>query len=865
MADRPDVLLVSHTHWDREWYRTFEAFRARLVDTVDRVLDVLADDPGWKFLLDGQSIVVEDYLAVRPGRRAELERAVRDGRLAVGPWYVQPDSLLPSGESLVRNLLVGRVVAESIGGCSRVAYVPDSFGHPAQFPQLFAGFGLGPMVYWRGNGGELDRTGPIYRWVAPDGSTVLTYQLGRGYFAAAVLPEDTDVAVEGILGVLERLGPIERAPALLMNGIDHMLPDVNTGTVADALAARTGLRVERGLLDDLIDAVDPTDRAEFSGELLGARTANLLPGVWSARLDLKLANRRAERALLGWAEPWSALGRALGTPDERPSLGSAWRTLLPNHAHDSMCGCSQDEVHRQMHTRLTSATELAMQTTHRTLERLAGLGAERRVPRTTELDYAVFNPSSFPRTDVVRIPLDGFPVFFMSDITQDIHPLTIAAAIVSGYTVDGVPVRVIRSDAPDRVRMLEDLPPLDLELVVADVPAFGWTRIHLTPADAAPDVEDDGREVTTGDVTVRADDDGTLRVHLGGRELTGLAAIEHLQDHGDSYDFDPVADDPGDPVLAVEVRRTRQPVVIPSRSDTAGRQQSPSRDAKTEGAGGIQRLRVTRTLASGTVVHVDARVAPGVDRVDLHVEVEHPAPDHRLRLLFPTGAPIDGFRAATTFDTSHRTTAPVDDTDWDHPAPRTFPHQGWIEAHGLTVAAPGLPEGEVTHDGVIAVTVLRTFGWLARFQLGTRPIPAGPALPTPDGQLPGGITADLSLRVDTDERTVLGDELGLLAVPAGDEPLLPPGRSLLTLDPPALVLSTLKPGADDTLVVRVLNPTDEPHIAELTVGILVTGARSLRLDETPDGGAVDLIDGAVSFPVGPHALRTIELRAPARG
>src|SRR5438876_7592948 len=93
-----DCLLVSHTHWDREWYRTFQAFRARLVDTVDRVLDLIDDDPGYTFLLDGQAIVLEDYLLMRPGRRADLERRVREGRVEIGPWYVQPDSLLPGGE-----------------------------------------------------------------------------------------------------------------------------------------------------------------------------------------------------------------------------------------------------------------------------------------------------------------------------------------------------------------------------------------------------------------------------------------------------------------------------------------------------------------------------------------------------------------------------------------------------------------------------------------------------------------------------------------------------------------------------------------------------------------------------------------------
>ena len=91
------AFLVSHTHWDREWYRTFQAFRARLVDAVDRVLELCAADPGYRFLLDGQSIALEDYAAIRPGRVAELRARIAEGRLAIGPWYVQPDSFLPAG------------------------------------------------------------------------------------------------------------------------------------------------------------------------------------------------------------------------------------------------------------------------------------------------------------------------------------------------------------------------------------------------------------------------------------------------------------------------------------------------------------------------------------------------------------------------------------------------------------------------------------------------------------------------------------------------------------------------------------------------------------------------------------------------
>lgn len=859
--------MVSHTHWDREWYRTFEAFRGRLVDTVDRVLDLLAADAGWKFLLDGQAIVVEDYLAVRPGRRAELEAAVAAGRLGVGPWYVQPDSLLPSGEAHVRNLLEGRRVARSVGACSEVAYTPDSFGHPAQLPAIFAGFGLGPFVYWRGNGNEIDRLGPVYRWEAPTGDAVTAYQLGRGYFAAAYLPEDPEEAVDGLLGVLDRLAPLERAPVVLMNGIDHCLPDAHTEAVADALAARLDRPVTRGLLDDLRETIDEEGRPTFHGELVGARVANLLPGVWSTRLGLKLADRRAERALVGWAEPWSALGAVLGTPDERPSLRAAWRALLPNQAHDSICGCSQDEVHRQMKGRYATATELADQTTTRVLERLAGLGPTRATPWSTELDLAVFNPSPVPRTDVVRVALDGHPVYRLSDMGGDIHPLTLLDGTAMGYEADGAPVRVVPALDPARMRMWEGMPGVDLELVVADVPAFGWRRLHLAPADPHPDEVDDGRTIGSGDLTVTAADDGTFTFVAGGRTFAGLGALEDLGDRGDTYDFDPV---PGDRDVGA------QPAEV-----SVTRLRHPS---------GLQRLVVERILAvpAGLVdgrdarrddtvrvtVRLEARVAPGLDRVDLAVEAANPAEDHRLRLCFPTGSPVDSFRAATTFDVAERTTGSVDDEGWEHPAPPTFPHQGWIEAHGLVVGAPGLPEAEVTADGVIKVTLLRSVGWLARLDPTTRPIPAGPGLATPEAQCPDGVSAHLTLRVAGERvgaadvaAVQVADELGLRAVPAGDDRLVEPDRSLVAIEPPGVVLSALKPADDgDGLVIRLANPGDEPVAAVVVLGapvaVVAASAESVRLDETSDGGVVtlDADQSCLRLDVGPHGLRSIRLR-----
>src|SRR5262249_37060729 len=140
-----------------------------------------------------------------------------------------------------------------------------------------------------------------------------------------------------------------------------------------------------------------------------------------------------------------------------------------------------------------------------------------------------------------------------------------------------------------------------------------------------------------------------------------------------------------------------------------------------------------------------ARVAPGVPRVDVRVRVENAAADHRLRLRFPTGRPVDRALAATTFGVAERPTTPRTGAGWVHPPPRTFPHQGWIAANELTVVAPGLPEAEVTPNGTILVTLVRAVGSIARYDLTTRPVPAGPPMSIPGAQAIGALDAELSL------------------------------------------------------------------------------------------------------------------------
>jgi hypothetical protein len=846
-------LVVSHFHWDREWYRTFQAYRARLVDAVDTVLELVASDDGFRFVLDGQAVLVEDYLALRPARREALARAIAAGRVSVGPWYVQPDTLLPSGESLIRNLLVGRDVCATMGRSSRVAYLPDSFGHPAQLPQLFAGFGLAPFVYWRGNGNEIDRLGAQWRWVAPDGSAVEACLLRGGYYNAAFAPPDVGDAAGQLIETIES----ERGGSgdffLLMNGFDHMQPDVHVGAVCAEIGRRTGWTVERGVLDDL-PRPHPDQLREYRGDLRGARIANLLPGATSTRLPLKTLARSLETLLEGWLEPWAALGVLFYADDERPALAAAWRALLQSQAHDSLLGCTIDAVAEQVTSRLTEAHELAEQTLARVLERIGGLGRARMLPATAEQDIVVFNPSPHPRTDIVRVSLDDYPALRMPLGRPELSPLTLAAAGGSGFAIDGIPVRVVPSADGSRPHWIPGVLPMDIEFAVRDLPAMGCRRFRLAPAADVPDEIDAGREIDNAETAVRVNDDGTLDVRIGERRWRGLFALDDARDRGDTYDFEPVPGDAGARLLSVEVTRRRHATGLDALS-VRRRIEAPSALAADRKRRGDARAEI--------LVEVEASIVPGVPRIDLRVVIENAVSDHRLRALFPTGVATERFLAATTCDIAERTTEKADDAGWVHPAPTTFPHHGWVAAGGLTVVASGLPEAEVTANGTVAITLLRSVGWLSRFDLPSRPIPAGPEMPTPGAQLHGRHEARISLLAAMDPAAARAAMLGLRGAIVGGGPLLPAGISLVEISPSSVLLSALKPAARaNGIVLRLLNPTAEAIDADVRLGFSVVSARSLRLDEEPDDRPVQLSGRSLRVGVPAHALRTVMLEPP---
>lgn len=385
------ITLVPHTHWDREWYGPFDEFLERLVAMMDTLLD-LGDEGFPHFHLDGQTAMIDDYLAVRPEREDDVRRLAHEGRISVGPWVTQMDEFLVSGESHVRNLERGLARAGELGTPLPIGYLPDQFGHVGQMPQILARAGIDMAVVWRGVPAAIDRT--QFWWEGPDGSRVLAEYLAFGYSLGWDLErhQDPDELGEALRRKAEQITPFLATDRVLITvGSDHSGPDATLPKrLAEGEKHLPGVTVRIGSLLDHLGDEPPDDLPSWRGELRSSARAHLLPSVYSARAHQKRERGRVEALVERYAEPLAAL--VPGFPWPREELDRAWTLLLWNGAHDSVCGCSHDQVARDVDARHAEARALAEGVAGRALGRLASL--------VTEPGLLRFNPSPFEREGV---------------------------------------------------------------------------------------------------------------------------------------------------------------------------------------------------------------------------------------------------------------------------------------------------------------------------------------------------------------------------------------------------------------------------------------------------------------------------------
>ncbi|RMH57064.1 MAG: hypothetical protein D6679_08035 [Candidatus Hydrogenedentota bacterium] len=738
------VYFYLHTHWDREWHKTFREFQSELIKTFDGVLDALAEDTIHSFYFDGQTIVLRDYLDRRPERKKDIIDFCRSQRLFFGPWTVLADEFLVSGESLVRNLLYGIETARQFHVKDFVGYLPDSFGHSRWIPTLLKGVGINSSIVWRG----IDPPLSAFWWEGPDGSTVKTYHLTEGYYhvffhdshplEGPITPQKRLRAFQTWLSSVKKRSGVPKL--LLPIGADHHpLPNRLKSKLRFLCSHLKNIKFVPSTPIDFLDRL-PDDLPKLTGEFRDTGRIFLLPGVYSSRLYLKKENAEHQWTLARILDPLLALSSANQPSSTLSSSKMLWNLLLENHPHDSICGCSIDAVHRDMLKR------------YRALRR--GITASFRkifssVPKGQKNAF-VFNATLHPFRGVVHDPTDDAFHFFPS-----IPPLTTVPLSHSTRPPKGIAVR------------------------------------------AENNVIKNGRLVITiskkGRVTVR-----DLKTN---NSFRNLFFFQDEADKGDEYNFCPLEKDrPLSPkfldwsleILTPEIARikffhflsvptalhpdekTRSPYTIPTRFSTTMeiRAGDPLLRFRTQWINEACDHRFQVRFSTKRISRIFAEDHFGV--------VERTPPSlHELR-------------------------RPV---SLRHEAPSsTAPMQRFVTDRHIVLFGLGLPEYDAhLSQPSLGITLLRSTGWLSRGNIPNRRNEAGPFIRTGESQCIGKISVEYGWSpFETFEECFLRADLFMNSVrliPFGPLPQAP-----FSLSNPAIQLSTLKISEDKkAIIVRLYN------------------------------------------------------------
>ncbi len=789
-----DLVLVPHSHWDREWYEPFQRFRFRLVDMFDEVLDRLEADGEFRFTLDGQTAAIEDYLEIRPQHRDRVTERVRAGQLAIGPFHILLDEFLCAGETIVRNLQLGIAGADALGGAMPVGYLPDMFGHIAQMPQLLRQAGIADAVLWRGVPAVV--TGHAFRWVAPSGDEVRVEYLFDSYGNGLGLT--TPPGRLGELGAeyqARTAGRFAGDPALGMVGGDHTSPDPH---LMDAVRqARTdGLAVEVATLAQYVPGRSRHGHV-VRGELRSHAVGNVLPGVISVRRSLKVAMAAAEGAVLS-AERLMARWSSV---DHGPFLRLAWRKIVESSAHDSVVGSGVDATVRQVHTRLEEAEQLGRAVADAVLGAVASdVPADGFVVVNTlaqpvealvdvvldadggELPTVVDGAGRVRRTQVVGGELgdlgdEKLDAGQLLRLLQRIHGRELYGQLIERVEfgdheltlfVARTPATESFDGAAFRRRLAQeaaDQPgPWRIRTVarrrlraLVEVPVGPMGRISLRPHPPAPVAEPptrgdvvvvsggvdrgDGVVLANGSVTVQVGSDGLVAITgPRGERLEGVGRIVDGGDRGDAYNFGPPADD------EVIDRPTAVEVVVEHAGPLLGSVAVYRWYQWPVGLGDSADKRSGATAPVEVVTRYQLRAGEPLVRVT--VDFVNQMRNHRTRLHIPLPERVGGSASMGQFAVTERGLT-AEGGGGEYPLP-TFPAYEFVSAGGLTVLVGHATEYEVVDGGgELALTLLRAVGMISVNVHPLRDEPAAAEIAIPGGQEIGTpLHASFALLVD---------------------------------------------------------------------------------------------------------------------
>lgn len=738
MQNKVNLFVVSHTHWDREWYQSFEGFRKRLVYMMDDLLDVIEDRPGYiYFHLDGHTVILEDYLEIRPEKRDLIEKLIRTGRLIVGPWYVMPDEFLISGELLIRNLKMGiDIASEFKGKALDCGYVVDIFGHNSQLPQILCKFEIQNAMLYRGMGSYKK---DMFVWEAPNGSRVLTSKLdpdhsySNFYYAVRRPFDDREYEESEIKECMQRLldYSLKRAVSgnlLMMDGTDHIEVEPALPMIIDSInKTMPDVSAKHATIEEYFDAqrkyIDDLD--VIHGELyqIGDKGIHnrVLKNVLSSMVHIKQLNNKCETELTVWAEPFAAITDFIAPQNEMGFFKKAFKMLMRNHPHDSICGCSKTSVHKDNIYRFNKVLDI-----------------------TGEIEDHNFNVIA-KNIDSLKEGMDvAFVVF--SGNKQLLNEIVEAVLFLPSEFADNFKIYDAQGNEVVYQILYKELDHIDLKNQMrrlpkfnrvkkiaitfnANVPAVGYATYWLKALPILPPKFEDYTFSTfnsvvryrgtmrtgqmcmeNGLIKVCAGSGGTLKVthKATAKEYCSLLTLEDSGDTGDGWlCIKPVSD------AVYYSTQCSADVAFVNDGPCICTMKITVHMFIPDGLKSDDTVRSDSLKRMDVVSYVTMR--NNSTRLDIKTTVENSFTGHRLRVLFPTFMNTDKYYAATPFALIERQIGFGDTSG--HIEEETFvsPNQGLVilrdKNSAMGIYNKGLYEAGVSEDEsrTIALTLFRSF------------------------------------------------------------------------------------------------------------------------------------------------------------
>lgn len=887
--------LVLHTHWDREWRYPLWENRMYLCNMVDELLHILDTQPDYRsFVMDGQTVIIEDYLEVRPENREKIEKYIREGRIEIGPWYTLPDLYPVSGESLVRNLLRGTRLAEKFGKCTKVAYESFGWGQTAQFPQIYKQFGLDFSVVAKNVSKERAPQCEFF-WEAPDGSKILATRLGEharaNFFMNAYLKIMTDLDYNsdeyefkwgkhgfvyhradknGYWNDFHKLNDDEKIheenikaavdvaiEAMKASSDDTLLPlfDGSDSTTAQPKITELVKKMNE-LYDDISfehislseyaalakDTYPKRDLITVKGELRDGPTYKCSANALATRPKIKQLNKKAENTLFRMAEPL----RFMSGIDESAFFDLAEKFLLLSHPHDSINGVTQDKTVEDTMNNLRQSLEISEVLCDRACQAIV-----KRIDMTafSKNDVAVtlFNTLPVKRDEAIRLFID-FPqcdgVWDFDVFDKDGNKLE--KEILARSEVK-LPVSSLHSRPyPFFVDRIETI------VLAKDIPAMGYKVLTVKKTQSFnrkalfwQDIRrSHGDEIARGTDTleneflkVTVNGNGTVDVlrKSDGKRFTRLNYLEDTGDAGDYWIYYPPYKNKTYTSIGAcaNVFLTENGPV--SATIGATYTMMLPKDASLEG-------RSSETESFPVTVYYTLN--KGAKKLDVRLEFHNTVKDHRLRAMFDSGKNTDFVESAGHFGKDIR---PVAKSGEFYPEMQTLPMSYYVRRGDLGIVHNCFCEyeGINNEEGTLAVSIMRSVKNIICTEFRS----AGKFLHENGGQSLGAHMYEYAITFFENEdmfRTAeaFNTPVKAVQISRGEGTELPLEKSFLEIE--GVVTSAVKQAEDKKgTVVRVYNPTDD------TVKISLCGTE-VTLAEEPVGE----FNGSV----GPYKIVSVKLK-----